>query len=121
MSLICGISIEEGDEKEQPLSTTISVVALLCGNGMLRSVPIFDPDILFGAKDDFDVWAALGFTGDGVHMNLLSYSDPAVNTFPIGGEGKNMAAVSVAWPSPMDTENQFLVIIVTLRYHILIR
>ena len=83
VSLICGNSMEEGDEKEQPLATTTSVVALLCGNGMLRSVPIFDPDKLFGAKTDFDIWAALGFTGDGVHMNLLSYSDPAVNTFPI--------------------------------------
>ena len=55
VSLICGSSIEEGDEKEQPLAKTTSVVAWLCGNGIVRSVPIFDPDVLFGAKTDFDI------------------------------------------------------------------
>ena len=104
--MIWDISIEEGDEKEHPLATTTSAVALLCGNDILRSVPIFDPDKLFGARADFDIWAVMGFTGDGVHMNLLSYSEPAVNTFPIGEEGENMAGASVAWPPPMDTENK---------------
>ena len=83
VSLICGISIEVGDEKEQPLATTTSVGALLCGNGMLRSVPIFDADILFGVKADFDIWVALEFTGERLHMNLVSYSVPVDDIFPI--------------------------------------